>query len=334
MGQATLSDVASLAGVSPATASRVISGSRPVGREIQARVTRAAEKLGYTGNSIARALRKQRTDTVGMIVPSILNPFFTTLVDSMERALNLEGKQLLLCDSREDPRIESNHLRSLIDRHVDGLVVSPTDLKDSRAGLAWAASITPLVQLDRFVEIDGTDWVGVDDDAAMRLIVAHLRASGTRTAAFVTSTLTNSSTEKRLSGFRNHCFAAGIRVDESWVKLGTYSVDSGDKATTELLALADRPEAIVCADDLIALGALRGCRRLGISVPGDMQITGFDNIVFSEHVSPSLTTVDQPTDQMASEALRLLNERASNLGPVSQRRISLTPTLVLRESTR
>nr|BFF16090.1 hypothetical protein GCM10025699_73930 [Microbacterium flavescens] len=143
MNAVTISDVAARAGVSQATVSRVMSSSRRVGREVEARVRRAADELGYSGNGIARALRTRRTDTVGMVVPSILNPFFTTLVDSMENALHAEGKQLFLCDSRQDPAVEAEQLRSLIERHVDGIVVSPVHDTESAAAVARSARAVP-----------------------------------------------------------------------------------------------------------------------------------------------------------------------------------------------
>jgi LacI family transcriptional regulator len=334
MNAVTIADVAALAGVSESTVSRALSMSRPVGAAVQNRVRAAASELGYSGNSIARALRKQKTDTVGMVVPSILNPFFTTLVDSMENALLADGKQLFLCDSRQDPALEAHHLRLLIERHVDGIVISPVDSTASTVAIAAAARSVPLVQLDRHVDVENTDWVGIDDAEAMKLVLTHLRSTGVRSAAFVTSQLTNSSTEQRLAGFRLHAAALGIQVNDDWVVLGDYSVDSGDFAAQRLIAAPQRPEAIVCADDLIAFGVLRACREAGLRVPEDVQVTGFDNIVFSEHVTPSLTSIDQPTARMASETLRLLALRTKDRDSQGGANVSLKPRLVVRNSTR
>ncbi|WP_411567213.1 LacI family DNA-binding transcriptional regulator [Raineyella sp. LH-20] len=322
------------AGVSESTASRVMSASRPVGRETAARVRRAANELGYTGNSIARALRKSRTDTVGMVVPSILNPFFTGLVDSMERALHAEGKQLFLCDSRQDPEIEAEQLQSLLQRQVDGIVISACDQTRSLPALRAAADLTPLVQLDRRVDFPGADWIGVDDDEAMRLVLEFLHRSGVRSAAFVSSAMTNSSTSERLAGFRRHTERLGMEVREGWIVLRDYSIESGELAGQSLLdGRGPRPQSVVCADDLIAIGVLRACRRLGVRVPDQLQVTGFDDITFADYVVPSLTSVAQPTDRMASEALHLLQVASSRQPEDAGTRISLAPRLVLRETT-
>lgn len=331
----TLADVAALAGVSEATVSRVMSSSRPVGHDVEVRVKRAASQLGYVGNSIARALRKSRTDTVGMVIPSILNPFFTALVDSMERALHAEGKQLFLCDSRQNPDVEAEHLKSLIQRQVDGIVVSACDQMASIPALQVAARSVPLVQMDRRVEVDNTDWIGVDDDDAMRLVLEELARTGAKSAAFITSAMTNSSTHLRLKGFRHHAARLGITVREPWILLGEYSISSGETATQQLLTGTVRPDAIVCANDLIAIGVLHACRQLDILVPTDIQVTGFDDIAFAAYVVPALTTLTQPVDLMATEALRLL-QISSTTGvtrhPSTQ--ISFAPSLIVRETTR
>ena len=332
----TIAQVAERAGVSTATVSRVLSGRGPVSAAVRRRVRLAADELGYQVNSIARALRDGRTDTVGMVVPSISNPFFTSLVESVEHALGREGKELFLCDARSDPEIEARRLASLAARSVDGIIVSPSHGTLSGAAVQETADRLPLVQLDRFVGGTSTDWVGVDDVAAMRQIMDHLHEGGARSAAFVGSMRTNSSTEQRFDGFRRRAEDLGITVDADHVLLGDYSVDWGETAAARLVSGGAPPDAIVCADDLIALGVTRACRALGVGVPGRVQVTGYDNIEFSRLGEPALTTVDQPRDRIAAEAVRLLAAAAAagreERGPSAH--IALVPSLVVRESTR
>ncbi len=337
MRAVTIADVAARAGVSASTASRALSASRPVGHQTERRVRRAAEELGYAGNSIARALRVKRTDTVGMVVPSILNPFFTALVDSVEETLHTQNRQLFLCDSRQDPTIEAEHLRSLIQRNVDGIIVSPCHQTDSRATITRSAARIPLVQLDRRIDVPGTDWVGLDDDEAMRLIVTHLHERGARSMAFVTSEMTNSSTGLRLAGFRRYTEQFSICTRPDWILLREYAVEAGLDAGRQLLSGDERPDAVVCADDLIAIGVLAACRDIGVAVPEQVQVTGFDDINFAKYVTPPLTTLVQPTDRMAEEALRLLARKvdgATTGGSGSGVRLALGPSLIVRDSTR
>ncbi|MGW1681975.1 LacI family DNA-binding transcriptional regulator [Saccharopolyspora sp. NPDC002376] len=330
----TIADVAERAGVSTATVSRALTGSRPVAAETVRRVQRAAAELGYSVNSIGRALRSNRTDTIGMVVPSISNPFFTSLVENVEHALGGSGKQLFLCDARSDPTIEAERLRSLVARNVDGIIVSPTHGVDSSPAVLEAARAVPLVQLDRYVRGTSTDWVGVDDVAAMRLVVDHVHAAGARSAAYVGSLLTNSSTERRLAGFQQRAEALRMTVYEDWILLGEYSIAWGEESLARLAGGGRMPDVIVCADDLIALGVTRACRTHAIKVPDDVQVTGYDNIEFARLGEPPLTTVDQPRKKIAAEAVRLLAAADGSEAAEPLAHIALVPNLVVRESTR
>lgn len=334
MRRATIRDVAERAGVSTATVSRALSGSRPVSDELAKTIQSAAAELGYEGNIIASSLRRNRTDTIGMIVPSIANPFFTSLVVNVEHVLAQRGLQLFLCDARSNPEVEAQRLRSLVSRQVDGIIVSPCHGELSADAIRLGARSIPVVQLDRFAQGTYTDWVGVDDDAAQSLIMAHLAEERVRSAAFISSKLTNSSTELRRAGFFRHAELVGIDTREDWVRLGSYSIDWGREASRSILTAAQRPDAIVCADDLIALGVLQTCRSLGLSVPEDVMVTGFDDIPFSALSSPPLTTIRQPQERIAAEAVRLLGEALhSDNASEGSAHVALQPELVIRQST-
>lgn len=331
MPRATISQVAAHAGVSTATVSRALSGAHRVSAATRERVIAAARELGYSGNSIASALRRNRTDTVGMVVPSITNPFFTSLVENVEHVLQEQGRQLFLCDSRQDAEVEAEHLRSLLARQVDGIIISPCHDQSSGAAIQAAARRIPLVQLDRQVGGTSTDWVGVDDAEAMRLVMEHLSDCGATSAAFITSTMTNSSTQLRLRGFRAQVTRLGLHTREEWIQLGDYSVRWGRTAALRIMDETPMPDAIVCADDLIAIGVLRACRDRAVAVPDDVQVTGYDDIDFADFVAPGLTTVRQPRNRIAAEAVRLL--AAAEEWGGSSAHTALVPTLVVRGST-
>lgn len=323
---ATIHDVAKLAGVSTSTVSRVLSRSRAVTPESAKKVAAAAEQLGYRYNAVARALRTNRSGTVGMLVPQISNPFFPALVEAVERRLQREGLELFLCDSQRDVGVEARRLRALVERQVDGVIISPYDFTGSAPAVRGLLDQVPIIQVDRRVEGSLTDWVGVDDAAGFAQAVDHLVAAGRRRLVFVSAELTNYSAQARLGAVEAALHRHGL-VPAQRPLLGSFEVEWGLEAARRVdLAAVD---GIVCGNDAIALGLLRGLRKAGVGVPGDVAVTGFDDISFAEISDPPLTTVRQRWDVMADECVRLLLQPADH-GP---RSIAITPTLQVREST-
>lgn len=332
MHQPTILDVAQAACVSTATVSRALSGTGRVSEKTRRRVVKAANDLGYTGNSIARALRSKHSGIVGMIVPSISNPFFTALVESVEHELQLVGKTLFLCDSQGDVALEARRLRSLQESHVDGILISPCHGIESITALNNIRKSTPVVQLDQFVVGTATDWVGIDDEKAMELVVRHAVEQGARTAVFVSSASTNSSTQARLAGFLKHAEAYGIAVESNDIMLGRFSVEWGEEVGARLLEHPSLPDVIVCGADVIAFGVIRAFTAAGVSIPGRVMLTGFDDVAFASIITPSITTVRQPTRLLAAEAVRLLSQPSVE-GPRAHAKVAFAPQLIVREST-
>lgn len=332
MQQVTLASVASTAGVSTATASRVLSGVRPGSPATAKRVRDAAQSLGYTGNSIARALRRRTTGTIGMVVPSIGNPFFTSLVEEVEHHLASRGLNLFLCDARNDPALEARRVTSLTRGNVDGILISPCHRRISRPALEAAAATVPVVQLDRYVdEMDG-DRVLLDDDHAMHLVVDHVANAGARTAAFVTSTAGSSSAQLRLDSVRRWCARRGVTLAPHHVLDGEFSLHFGSRAADALVATSGLPDAIICSDDLLAVGVLKGLAHRGATAPDDVLVTGFDDIDLASLITPSITTLRQPRERMAAEAVRLLMERADDADRACST-VSFQGDLMTRQST-
>ncbi|GAV32126.1 purine nucleotide synthesis repressor [Coriobacteriaceae bacterium EMTCatB1] len=328
----TIKDVAQRAGVSVATASRVLSGAQRVSPELTARVRKAARELGYRHNALARALRYGKTATVGMIVPEIENPFFPSLVESVERALNRTDRNLLLCDAQQSAAMERSRARTLLERRVDGLVVVPVSMTDSAAMVEELASLVPVVQLDRHVEGHFADWVGIDNDFGMMLAVNHVVSLGAQRVVFVSATPESSAARQRLSGFNTAIRKVGLRSNRPPL-LGAFSVDWGREAAKTLVAERPLPDAIVCGNDEIAVGLLGEFHRRHVRVPDDVMVTGFDDIRFASLANPPLTTVRQPAEAIANQAIRLLDARIEDMSLPVQR-IAVSPQLVIRESTR
>jgi LacI family transcriptional regulator len=327
----TIHDVARAAGVSVASASRALSGRRKVTPEIAERVARAAAELGYRPNAVAKALRDKTTGTIGVVVPGIGNPFWTTIVEAVEHELQNSGTDLLLCSSRSSPEIEARRIRTLLSRRVDGLIISPCDIEASVPAVLEAARQVPLVQVDRYIEGGGADWVGVDDEAGMAQAVEHVVAGGAGSVVFAGSRLMNSSARLRLSGFERAAERAGVRTQEPL--LGEFTLEWGIEAGRRLLADGPLPDAVICGNDEIAVGLVRSLRLGGARIPEDVSVVGFDDVGHATMCDPPLTTVRQPVAAMAAEAVRLLGQLRS-AAPRAAQRVAIAPELVVRQTSR
>lgn len=326
----TVRDVARAAGVSPATASRALSGIPTVDPELVRRVQRASTELGYRTNVLARALRTRRTDTVGMVVPSIANPYFVSTVEAVENVLAESGRALLLCDAREDVAVEASRIDLLVQRMVDGLIVVPVAAEGSAPALEHAALQVPVVQLDRVATDVATDFVGSDGTVGVRLCVAHLRDRGARRIAYIGARPTTSTAAERLRAFRD--VVDQDSCPDAWLLLGDFTANWGREAAAELLAGGDLPDAIVCGADVIAVMVLTTFRSAGIKVPKRVTVVSYDDSGLGELTLPPLTSVRQPVDAMAREAVRLLDHRRDHRdAPV--RKAVFPPSLVVRGST-
>jgi LacI family transcriptional regulator len=326
-----LSDVAAAAGVSLSTASRVLSGRGASERTVEA-VHTAMRRLDYRPNPIARALRAQTTGTVGMLVPELANPFFAELIEAAERALHRSGLDLLLGDSLGSVEAETRRLQTFVDRRVDGLIVIAVHHRDSAPALVRAQRVVPVVQLDRSVEGLESDYVGVDNERGIELVLDHLVEQGARCIAFVSATEGSSSSRSRLAAFQRGITRLGPAVEALPPLLGAFSVAFGRTAVRQLLAVGPLPDAIVCGSDTIALGVVRELHHSSVDVPGDVRVTGFDGILFAELIDPPLTTVQQPVASIAEEAVRLLTSRLGGVAGAA-RRSQVSPTLIRNASS-
>jgi LacI family transcriptional regulator len=300
----TIRQVAEAAGVSPATVSRVLHGTRPVQPELRARALAAAAELNYRANRVAQALRTRSTGTVGMVVPNVANPFFPVVIQAVEKELRQHGAHLLLCDSGDDVREEAELVRSLLDHRIDGILVSPCDRLSSRAIVRLASGSVPVVQIDRRAVAE-VAYVGVDQEAAMAQVIEHLIGQGCQRFAYVTSTSRASTAAERLRGYARtvkSVHAASARR----VYRGSFSVDWGREAARQIVAEGDLPDAIVCANDLLALGVLDVLRCKGVRVPDDVLLTGFDDTELARIAWPPLTSVRQPFEMIGRKGAELV----------------------------
>lgn len=326
-----IADVAKAAGVSTATVSRVLgNSSHRVSADTQELVRAAATTLGYRVNPIARALRLATTGSVGMVVPSIANPFFTELVEEVEHVLAADQVNLYLCDARNDPEVEARRLKSLSTGAVDGILVVPVHPHDSEPAVSAAAARVPVVQLDRQVMGLRIPWVGVEDRSGIRDLISHLAEVGVRSMVVFTSIQASVSAAIRTTEIQIQAERCGIRLHEDDIFDLDLSLDAGTAGVNEVFEHRELPDALVCVDDVLALGAINAFLRKRIRVPQDILVTGFDDIRYASVLSPTLTTVHQPLERIAAEGIRLLADAESSKIGIQ---VALPGELKIREST-
>ncbi|MEU6591926.1 LacI family DNA-binding transcriptional regulator [Streptomyces sp. NPDC046881] len=325
---ATMADVARSAGVSVATVSHVLNGTRPVLPHTRQAVLDAVDALGYTPNTLARSLVTSRTRSIGLAVSAISNPYFTEILQGVESAALEAGYSLLIADPHDDPRHERKVVQLLHERRVDGMIVAPSADPEDLVGYVRRHAV-PTVFLDRLVDAGmpadvppgdgagaatalgapGFDQVCAESAAPTALLVTHLAERGHRRIALVAGLPGLSTTSERVSGYRDGLAAARLAYDERLLVSGNSESAGAERATAALLGLPDPPTALVTANNAMTIGALRALRRHGRSVPDDIALCCFDDFAWADLFSPRLTAIAQPSRELGAQAVRVLLDR-------------------------
>ncbi|TRV78233.1 LacI family transcriptional regulator [Streptomyces sp. 130] len=330
---ARLKDVAALAGVSVRTVSNVVSNAAPVAPGTRARVLAAVEELGYRPNLAARNLRQGRTGLIGVAVPEIHSPYFGALTGLLIDAAQERGWTVLVERTGGRADLERRLLDGSEGHQVDGMVISPWSTPP--AELASLAGGLPLVVLGELDPHGSIDHVALDNVAAARDAARHLVAAGRRRVAAIglQSALGHGTAELRAEGFRRGLAEAGLSPVAE-VEVADLHREEGARALRALLDLPERPDAVFCFSDELALGALRAAGELGVRVPGELALVGFDDIEDGRFSTPSLTTVSPDLAQIAERAVQCLSERVlGRLSGLAARRIVVPHRLLVRESS-
>jgi LacI family transcriptional regulator len=327
--RSTIRDVAREAGLSVASVSRVFSGNRPVGTDVARRVRAAAAKLDYRPDYLARSLSLRSTTSVGLVVPDIGSPFFPALAQAIEGRLRGAGFSMLLMDAQNDPELEFEAVRELIARKVDGLLISPCHERISRGAVEWAMERVPVVQVDRYATSRAHRVIS-DATRTIRLAADHLVEQGCGGFAFVGASGTASPARDRKRAYvarmRQYGGAGHTRILE-----GAFTADWGYEAADLIQTRWATVDAVICANDLIALGVVQGLTDRGRIVPEQVAVTGCDDTFFTTVSRPTITSVAQPVVQMAEHAVGLL---VTPTGDSRPRTVRLPPALRVRESSR
>lgn len=328
-----LKDVARQSGVSVTTVSHVVNGTRRVAPATRERVQRAIAELGYRPDGIARALKSNRSRTIGMIVTAANNPFFAEIIRGVEDHCSAHGYGLMLCNTDDADARQLAYLQALRDKRVDGLIVMTAHSgPDFLAALARQPLPTVLMDAD---PSRGEEIAVVNDDSRLgaRLAIEHLLARGLTDIALLTGPASHPRSRERLAGALEALEAAGRRPPEARIVATNLLADGGYDAMQRLLAASPPPQALFAFNDLVAIGAMRAAREHGLRLPDELSVVGYDDIELGRYLTPALTTVHQPVYELGARASAQLIERLERGTPLAPM-LRLEPRLVVRESVR
>lgn len=330
----TQADVARLAGVSRATVSYVLNdrtdGRIPITEPTRQKVLKAAAKLGYEPNALARSLKSGESRTIGLLMPAVHNPHYWDILEGAEEEITAQGYHLALVTANLDLQREQRCLHSLFQQRLDGLILMPTfvDMLADEMDLLCARAC-PAVFV---TQIEGADWVFPDIQSGAEAIMDHLLGRGHTRIGFINGAARPRLSQTREDVYRAKIIATGLPLDAHLIRHCGPLIQDGYCEARALLDLSDPPTAIWTINDLLAIGALRAIHERGLSVPDDVALAGFDDIAFAAQLYPPLTTVHMPAREMGRRAAELLFKRIEN--PQGELMQEIMPVhLVIRQST-
>lgn len=333
----SIKDVALDVGVSETTVSHALSGRRPVSSETLKKVREATERLGYRPSHVARALRERRTHTIALIVPDLCNPFYPALARGVQNTLSASGYASFVGDSDSKVEQEAAFIDQAMDRQVDGIVIAP--LLGTLPDALLAASHIPKVVVTSSPRIaedasrhSGVDTVFGHDTLAMRMAAEHLIRGGHRRIGFISAPLSLGPAQRRYEGFAAAMAEAGLAVRDDLIALTSFTRSGGSEGIARLLTSPEPPTAVLCANDLIAIGVMDVAHERGIGIPDQLAVVGYDDIEAATLVTPALTTVRNPTLEMGNACGSLLLDRMTGRYSGPSREVRIGNSLVIRQS--
>lgn len=324
-------DVADLAQVSTASVSRALNNPETVKPELRKRIDAAIAQLGYIPDAAARALSSRRTRTIGAIVPTVDNAMFARGIEALQRYLSLQGYLLLLATSGYDPEVECAQAQNMAARGIDGLILRGDVHTEALRRMLQVQRI-PFVNVGVYHPGKPYPSVGANNELAAYRACSYLLDLGHRELGMVAAlSAHNDRASARVAGVRRALAERGLQLPDQWMLEVPYQLDDARQAARTLLALPRRPTGVVCGNDVIAYGVLLEAERCGLKVPGDLSVMGFDDLEWSRHLRPSLTTMHLPTDEVWRRAGEYL-VRTLNGQPAALHH-EVDASLVVREST-
>ncbi|HEY0792950.1 MAG TPA: LacI family DNA-binding transcriptional regulator [Chthoniobacterales bacterium] len=327
-----IKDVAKVAGVSYTTVSHVLNNTRPVSDQARRSVQDAMRHLNYVPSAVARSLRRQATNTFGLLLTTTERPFFAELARGIEEVCFRHHYAVILCHSYDDTARQDTYLQTLLEKRVDGLIVAAVGDPEV-VGHRLRSVPVPIVLVDRHVRDVEAVTIAVDHEVAAYLATQHLLELGHRLIGCIAGPASITVFPLRLAGYRRALAEAGITPERRWIaEVASLTMENGYTATRALLGNKELT-AIFASSDILAIGALRSAAERGISVPRELSIIGFDGVEIGRYLTPALTSIAQPTRSLGELAATSLLECIRDGGYRLNRRLTLPPKLLIREST-
>jgi len=333
MSPTTIKDIAARAGISYATVSRALNGKYGVSKVTREKVKALALEMGYRPNAIARGLVSSSSMTVGLVIPDIANPFFSRVALGVEERLLKFGYSVFLCNTGWNPERERNHINTLIQKQVDGIIMTPVTQYPDAIESMIPKSI-PLVYVSGHPKGTTLSHVMIDNVKGADIAVSHLLSRNRKKIAFIGSVQDIRALDDRLSGYRKALERVNIEVSEDLIVLDEFREQSGYKMVNGLLDNGIIPDAVFAENDVLALGVCEGIRANGYRVPEDIAVIGFDDIPIMSHPDIQITTIHQPKYRIGVYAAEILIHQLT-LDSAERRmeRVTLQPELIVRRST-
>lgn len=327
----TIKDLAREVNVSVTTISRVLNNKPDVSEETKKKVKKAIEKMGYNPNTVARGLVLKKTNSIGLIIPDINNPFFPEIIKGVERTAKKLGYSLILCNTDNDKTEEKESIKLLRSKQVDGIILS-LSRKNKEVLKELEKEKFPIVQIDRQIKDSIYPAIIIDNKKSAYIATEYLIKHGHRKIGHITGDLSTETALDRLNGFKLALQNYNIPCREEWLLEGDYSKESGKEMMEKIIKLKDRPTALFFANDLMAFGAYETIYKYKLSIPEDFSIIGHDNIEITSFVRPGLTTMDQPKYRLGQIAVEKLIDMIEKKDNNTFENVILKNAIIVRDS--
>lgn len=331
----TIKDIARIANVSIATVSRVINGNGTVAQKTEKRILEIIRELNYVPNNVARSLVKQNSKTIGVVVADIMNPFYSEIIRAIQDQANIDGYSVISCNSDEDMEKEKQCIQMLLENQVNGIIFAGGRGKGDyyNQHIRDVAKKIPVVLADEFLEGENIYPIVCNKTKGAYEGVSALIELGHKRIAMINGYQDYKPSIEKLRGYKKALKDHGIPFREDYIRYGDYHLDGSELHVKELMRLPQPPTAIFASNDLMAMGAIRALKHLGLEVPGDISVIGFDDIMMNEYMQPALTSVRQEMSRQGQLAVQILDMIFTG-DKKPKKKYVIEPSVVMRSSCR